>query len=61
MNFCKHEYGKWSEVFDRYNQFTEKRQTRRCEKCGKIVVRKVWWSGDCSAQSINLALKLEGE
>ena len=58
MTFCKHEYGKWSEAFDNSsNQFDLCRQSKVCTKCGKIVMRRIWWSDWCTARAVNDALK----
>lgn len=59
MKPCKHEYGKWSEAFNPDNPFNLKRQSRKCKSCGKIVVRRIWWSDWCIAQTINEALREE--
>ena len=54
----QHEYGKWSEAIpNSMNSFSMNRQTRVCAECGKIVVRRIWWSGCCFFSAINDALK----
>lgn len=53
----QHEYSKWSEAFDRTNQFHLRCQSRVCFDCGKIVVRKIWRTDWCLAETTNRVLK----
>jgi hypothetical protein len=57
VKYCPHEYGKWSAAFNNaVNQFNLCRQSKICALCGKIVVRRIWWSGCCVSQAVNAAL-----
>ena len=63
MKYCPHEYEKWSAAFNNaVNQFSLCRQSKTCALCGKIIVRRIWWSGCCVAQTINdVLVKVKGE
>lgn len=59
MKLCLHEYGKWSKAFGQSvsSETSMKQQSKICSKCGKIVVRFIFFSTYTHSETINRALE----